>query len=185
MLHTRFLATATATATLATSLVLSACGPSPKAAESGLPATMDSIANIAKDSAANPEQPSANQGTGCFHMHKNGDVVTFSIQQEDGYLQGRMSHAFAGKDKSSGSVKGNMSGDTLIADYVFDAEGRKSVREVALLRIDDTWVEGFGPAEERNGKMVFISRRGLSFKNGLVLAREDCETMQAEHPAGN
>lgn len=52
---------------------------------------------------------------------------------------------------------------TLIADYTFWSEGRKSVREVAFLATDDGLVEGYGPVQEHSGNMRLIPGQPLTF----------------------
>ena len=66
-----------------------------------------------------------------------------------------------------------MYGDTLLAEYIFKSEGITSIREVAFLKQDDSFVEGYGDVEEQYGKMVFKNRSALSF-TGKVLHKVDC-----------
>jgi hypothetical protein len=70
--------------------------------------------------------------------------------------------------------RGTMHGDTLLADYTFQSEGRQSVREVAFLRRDIGFVEGYGPVTEQQGKTVFKLPRTLHFDAKYMLLPVAC-----------
>ncbi len=68
-----------------------------------------------------------------------------------------------------------MKGDTIIAEYIFNSEGRSSIREIVLLRKDGKLYEGYGDVEERKGKMVFKDRSKLLFGDAIVFSKTDCQ----------
>ncbi|MDA6070600.1 hypothetical protein NJT12_13310 [Flavobacterium sp. AC] len=89
-------------------------------------------------------------------------------------VNGKLSYNIAGKDKNEGTLIGNMKGDTLIADYTFMSEGVSSVREVAFLKQEGTFVEGYGDVAEANGKVSFKNKKLLKFDQKNVLTKVDC-----------
>ncbi len=92
----------------------------------------------------------------------------------DNVVTGRLEYRLFEKDSNSGTIKGVIRGDTLFADYSFISEAKGSVREVAFLRTNDKWVEGFGDMKENNGKMIFTGKSSLQFNGNIVLTEVPC-----------
>jgi len=67
-----------------------------------------------------------------------------------------------------------MNGDTLIAEYTFMSEGINSVREVAFLKKDQNYVEGYGEMEEKDGKTIFKNTAGIRFDTKATLVSVAC-----------
>lgn len=99
-----------------------------------------------------------------MHLQISGDNIV-----------GDLNYKFFEKDKNSGTIKGNMKGDTLIAEYKFMSEGTESVREIAFLKKENDFVEGYGDMEDVNGKMTFKNKKGLKFSNTLILKNVQCK----------
>lgn len=89
-------------------------------------------------------------------------------------VNGKLSYNILGKDKNEGTLIGNIYGDTLIADYTFNSEGVSSIREVAFLQKDGTYIEGYGDVAEANGKVSFKDRKKLKFDVKNTLTKVDC-----------
>jgi len=85
-----------------------------------------------------------------------------------------MNYCIAGKDKNTGTLQGQVRGDTIFADYTFWSEGKQSVRQVAYLKKDNSLLEGYGDAQEQGGKMVFKNTGALNFGKGVVLQKVNC-----------
>ena len=111
----------------------------------------------------------------CFSYLKNNDKVLMNITITDDLVVGDLFYKYAGKDKNTGKIKGQMHGDTLFADYTFMSEGINSVREVAFLKKDNAWNEGYGNVEEQNGKTVFKKNSVLKFETAKPLIKTECE----------
>lgn len=79
------------------------------------------------------------------------------------------------KDANKGTLSGEMKGDTLIADYTFDSEGLRSVRELVLLKKDGKFYEGYGPVKEEKGKVIFEHRGSLKFDHNVVFSPIPCK----------
>lgn len=122
---------------------------------------------------AEVKEPSGDQ---CYTSRTNNSVVEMSINVNSHQeVNGKLSYNIAGKDKNEGSLIGNMKGDTLIADYTFMSEGVSSVREVAFLQKDGTFIEGYGDVVETNGKFSFKDKKQLKFDLKNVLTKVDCK----------
>ncbi|MDQ2862476.1 MAG: hypothetical protein M3R50_02290, partial [Bacteroidota bacterium] len=65
--------------------------------------------------------------------------------------------------------------DVLIADYTFFSEGTKSVREVAFKKDGENFIEGYGDAEDKDGKMIFKNAASLAFSSSVILKPFDCD----------
>lgn len=139
--------------------------------------TQDNASAINTDSTNNTDSlvaASAQPAPSCYQYINNKDTVLLSISGEAVTVTGILSYNYYEKDKSSGDLQGNMYGDTLIADYTFQSEGTTSVREVAFLKKDSSFVEGYGDVEEKDGKMVFKNRSTIQF-TGKPLKVAECK----------
>lgn len=117
-------------------------------------------------------------GEKCFAYYKNRDSVFLSIQFKGSGVTGTMLYSIYEKDRNNGTFKGELHGDTLLGDYIFQSEGTQSSREVAFLLKGNTLTEGFGPVTESNGGMRFSDTAGLQF-SGFVLGEVPCSDTSA------
>jgi hypothetical protein len=109
----------------------------------------------------------------CYTYQVNRDTVYLRLDIDGTKARGDLRYMLFEKDRNNGTINGEMKGDTLFAEYTFNAEGTKSVREVAFLKKGDRFVEGYGDVEEKNGQMVFKDRSRISFGT-MVLAKTEC-----------
>lgn len=117
-----------------------------------------------------------NEPTTCYSYTKDNNNVQMQITIVDNLVSGYLLFEYYQKDKNSGIIKGEMKGDTLYAEYSFISEGVNSVKEVAFLKKEDEWTEGFGDIEEQSGKMVFKNKATLKFENNIPLTKTECNT---------
>jgi len=101
------------------------------------------------------------------------DSIHLEITIVNTGVTGKLFYRIDGKDTNSGTLSGDLRGDTIIADYTFNSEGTSSVRQVAFLKNGDQLIEGFGPFEEIEGKIRFRSLSDLHF-TGIVLSKITC-----------
>ena len=136
----------------------------------------DLVKNNTDDTIKNYNQRTdpAESKSSCYESANGNDTVFLSIFSESKVITGSLLYNYYQKDKNRGTIRGRMHGDTLIADYVFMSEGKASVRQVAFLKQDNSFIEGYGDATEENGKMVFKNRTMLNF-TGRPLVAVDCE----------
>lgn len=117
--------------------------------------------------------PSANQQF-CYTYIKDRDTAKITMMSAGEITTGELSYSLYEKDKNNGVFEGELHGDTLIAEYTFNAEGKESVRQVAFLKKGDQLLEGYGDAEEKNGKMMFKNTAALKFGQGIVFRKTTC-----------
>ncbi|PWS26761.1 hypothetical protein DHW03_12070 [Pedobacter yonginense] len=129
--------------------------------------TTDSTMTTSVDHAKNADQ--------CFEYIKNRDTANLKLVEVNDSISGDLSYNFYEKDKNNGTISGIVKGDTLIADYTFNSEGSKSVRQVVWLKKDGKLLEGFGDIEETDGKMRFKNISQLSFTNALQFNPVECK----------
>lgn len=111
----------------------------------------------------------------CYQFINNRDTVTLNTVNENGSISGFLSYSYFEKDKSSGPISGKMEGDLLVADYMFESEGTKSVRQVAFKKSGDTFLEGYGDLEERDGKTYLKNTDSLDFSHSNPLKKVKCK----------
>ena len=112
--------------------------------------------------------------TGCYAFEQNNSRVIAQLEVVEDSVQGRLRYDFYEKDDNEGEFAGTMRGDTLLGVYTFYSEGQKSQREVAFLRQGDSLVEGYGNAQPKDGVQRFDAVDELSFGQGVVLTKTEC-----------
>lgn len=134
----------------------------------------DSTSITSTDTTLVPTVPIEQKITECYTYINKRDTATLTINTENEELTGKLAYNLFEKDKNTGTIAGEMKGDTIIAEYTFNSEGMRSIREIVLLRKDGKLYEGYGEATERNGKMLFADRSKLRFGDAIVFSKSDC-----------
>lgn len=109
----------------------------------------------------------------CYAWFSNKDTIYLSVFQNGNLANGKLDYLFFEKDSNRGTYKGEFRGDTLIAEYEFNSEGTKSIRQVAFIKKENGMIEGYGEYEEKEGKMVFKNTSSLIFGT-TALNKVDC-----------
>lgn len=123
-----------------------------------------------------PETPTEiNSVRECFQYIANNDTVSLMLDIVDNKVTGTLMYKLYEKDKSQGTILGEIKGDTVMADYTFSAEGITSTSEVVFLKRNSQLVQGFGETTTSEGKEKFKNRQKLSFDDSLVLGSITCE----------
>lgn len=110
----------------------------------------------------------------CYSYVTPKDTVYLHVSRKNRSITGDLTYKLYEKDSNQGSLDGRIKGDTLVAEYTFNSEGRSSVREVIFLKKGDTYIEGFGPVNDKEGKTVFQDHKNITFINGITLSKTDC-----------
>ena len=110
----------------------------------------------------------------CYTYTKNKDTASLSLISTGPIVTGELSYRLFEKDSNAGVLKGEMRGDTLVADYTFNSEGTQSIRQIAFLKKDDKLLEGFGDVVEKDGKTVFKSLSTLQFGSSIEFVKINC-----------
>ena len=138
-------------------------------------------ANNTKDTSSGMSDTSTNSSmvetTNCYGYRSAKDTVLLTLTTDGSAVSGKLIYAYAEKDKNTGTISGIMKGDTLFADYTFMSEGQSSVRQVAFLKHNDGFVEGYGNSKMEDGKMVFENLSALKFSNTMALKKEPCSPL--------
>jgi hypothetical protein len=111
----------------------------------------------------------------CYQYIKNRDTATLSLKTEDNKVTGTLGYNLYEKDKNAGSIAGIVKGDTIIANYTFQSEGKTSIREVAFLKKGDQLAEGFGDVQEVKGETKFKDLSKLKFDGSMTFDKIDCK----------
>ena len=123
---------------------------------------------------ATQEPTAATTGPQCYAHLTATDTIRLTLQTTQPTVTGQLTYHYYEMDRNQGTISGTMHGDTLLADYTFQSEGTTSVRQVAFLRRDIGFIEGFGPVAERGGKVVFEKLGALQYDAKYTLLPVAC-----------
>lgn len=135
----------------------------------------DTSGMIALDTTFTPANPVPENSSNCYLYAANKDTASLKLQIKGEELTGELNYNIFEKDVNKGTIAGEMKGDTIIADYTYDSEGLRSVRQVVFLKKEGKLYEGYGEMEERNGKFSFVNRAKLKFDNHITFNPIDCK----------
>ncbi len=152
-------------------LILASCNNPEKEATSTQTTTVENTEVKVEDT-----EPVTAPVTGetCYGSKTGNSSVEMSLNVNGNMVTGNLNYLPEAKDKNMGTLKGKMMGDTLLADYTFMSEGVESVREVIFLKSGDGYKEGYGPAKDQNGKMIFEDLKKIDFSQSVPLVKVDC-----------
>lgn len=136
--------------------------------------TSNNSNQTANDSAAVDTTITNSSQQSCYAYIKDRDTAKLTMINSGTIATGKLSYNLYEKDKNNGVLEGELRGDTLVADYTFNSEGKKSVRQVVFLKKGDQLIEGFGDVQETNGKMVFKNMANVKFGEGMVFNKVEC-----------
>lgn len=125
------------------------------------------------DTSTTPEMTTMQPTVACYAGNKGRDSFYLKIEKFPNVVVGSLTYDFYEKDRNKGDIDGKLNGDTLVADYRFMSEGKESTRQVAFLIKDNTATEGYGPMNEKDGKMVFKNLPEVKF-SGIKLKKVPC-----------
>lgn len=150
-------------AIIATGLFASCQGGTAKKTQAKIDSTIVSGAETVHDSSY------------CYQSINKRDTATLSFKQDGNTISGSLGYNLYEKDKDAGTITGLVKGDTILADYTFQSEGKSSVREVVWLKKGETLVEGFGDVQDVNGKTTFKDINKLTFGDAMVFTKTTCK----------
>lgn len=118
--------------------------------------------------AAKPEEPK----TTCYSFEANNNSVSLQMETIGNEVSGSMVYSLAEKDKNTGTFKGTINNNIIIADYIFQSEGVESTRQIAFEIKGDQLIEGYGDMNEDGTKFKDASQ--LKFNSTMPLSKVDC-----------
>ena len=113
--------------------------------------------------------------TDCYQYAHQHDTINLKMINDNGIVTGTLIYNLYEKDKNTGTVKGRMNDNVLIADYSFMSEGMVSTREVAFKKEGNFLVEGYGPVIEKDNKMLFKNKDSLIYNYSIKLTGINCK----------
>ncbi len=125
-----------------------------------------------KELGTNVPAPKSEQS--CYAYIKEKDTAQLILITTGVVATGELNYKWFEKDKSTGHIAGEMRGDTLIANYTFNSEGKQSVRQVAFLKKGNQFLEGFGEIQEKEGKMQFKDLKKIDYEKAIVFEKIAC-----------
>ena len=112
----------------------------------------------------------------CYAMITGKDKVLLHITITENKVTGDLVYSFFEKDKNTGTINGEMKGDTLFADYKFMSEGKESNRQVVFLKNGSEYREGYGKINVTTGQPDFTDKAAIKFEGNVILKKTSCNT---------
>jgi hypothetical protein len=112
--------------------------------------------------------------TNCYIYSTKNDTVSLKVIRDGENVTGTLIYNFWERDKNTGSIKGKMKDNVLIADYTFMSEGMQSVRQVAFKLEGKNFMEGYGDVL-LNDSANFQNVNSLEFMPATKLTETDCK----------
>lgn len=108
----------------------------------------------------------------CYVYHANGSSVELQFERKGNEIFGTLTYALAEKDKNTGTIKGKLENDILLAEYTFQSEGIESTRQVIFKFKDKQFIEGYG--EITADGTHFKDPAKVTFTSTMPLSKADC-----------
>jgi hypothetical protein len=90
-------------------------------------------------------------------------------------VSGTLEYSLDGKDRNRGTIQGVIRDELLVADYTFFSEGIRSVRQVAFLKKDSFYVEGYGEIDTSENRHRFRNTDSLWYNDSIRLLKTECQ----------
>ncbi len=112
-------------------------------------------------------QPPLSQS--CYSYVLKGDTIILNLTRKGDAVTGTLLYHLNGKDRNTGTLKGLMKDDILLANYSFMSEGIRSVRQVAFKFKDQSAVEGFKEGGLGDTTAYISDINAVNFNNSMTL----------------
>ena len=106
---------------------------------------------------------------GLYSYQGNRSSIIFEITETEDQVFGKLIYSIAEKDKNSGMFSGQLIGNKIIGDYVFQSEGKESTRQVAFALKDKQLIEGYGLMNERGD--AFMDTSKIDYSSNMPLSK--------------
>ena len=111
---------------------------------------------------------------GCYVYNTNRSTISLQVTKLEDSVSGILLYALAEKDKNTGRFTGTLNNNILLANYTFESEGKKSMRQIAFKVKNDTLIEGYGETTIQGNTRVFEDTSALEFTSSFPLVKRDC-----------
>lgn len=119
------------------------------------------------------EQISPN-ASGCYFSLLKKDTAKLQLTIDGSQVNGSLDYIRFQKDSNRGSISGKVIDSLIVADYTFQSEGLKSVRQVVFKIKGDKLIEGFGDIEMKGDTARFKDIFSLKFLSAQPFNKIDC-----------
>ena len=134
-----------------------------------------------QDTSSARSATAANNWTGCYWRIVQRDTFVLHLQQNNGNISGRLTFNNFQKDKSAGTVYGNIDGDIVRLWYSFSSEGMNSIMEVYFKKQGDGLVRGLGDVAVKGDTSYFPNREHISYSNDQRFTRVNCSEVPGKY----
>jgi hypothetical protein len=111
----------------------------------------------------------------CFAQRNGENVRLIKISLYQGSINGTIQNYLPGREVNEGMFSGSMEGDTLFMRYLFQYQGKDTMKQVAFLLQGDAILEGEAPVVDNGFGDLILDREFLSFNPALKLIRANCK----------
>lgn len=111
----------------------------------------------------------------CYSYTNGKDTAMLTLLTTGKASTGELAYHWFEKDRNTGTIQGEMYGDTLVASYTFNSEGQQSVRQVVFLKKGNQLLEGTGEVTDSNGEVKFKDLSKLDFGKSVVFEKVACK----------
>ncbi|WP_111307426.1 hypothetical protein [Confluentibacter sediminis] len=116
--------------------------------------------------------PSPFLEVGCYAYKGHNNSIELKITEMNDMVAGYLNYHLAEKDANTGTFRGIVDDDVLLAEYTFQSEGTTSKREVIFKVINDELIEGYGEMDAEGTH--FRNTDHVSFSSTMPLTKTDC-----------
>ena len=112
--------------------------------------------------------------SGCFSQVAQKDTAVLQVENNKGNITGVLTYTYYQKDRNDGTLKGEQSGDTIKAWYLFKSEGTMSVRQVSWkINGNELW-PAVGEMVQKNDTTVFAQPDKLRYDSTHPFKKVAC-----------
>lgn len=117
----------------------------------------------------------AAKSASCYILENLKDTILLKMIIDKNQVSGDLLYHYFEKDRNTGTIEGEMKGDTLFATYTFMSEGKESKREVVFLKKGDELMEGYADINPATGEPDFSNHSAIKFDEKFILQKSDCQ----------
>ncbi len=118
------------------------------------------------------EKPSS---TNCYLYAVAADTVSLKVSHVGDSVSGYLVYNYKEKDKNTGTIRGRVKDNILLAEYTYLSEGVQSCRQVAFKLKGDSFFEGYGESYNKKDRAFFKYPDSLNYDNSFKLRKIDCQ----------
>ncbi len=105
--------------------------------------------------------------TGCYEYNVGQDTIRLTLKINGNKVSGDLYYDMYEKDKSRGTLDGNLKDSVIESNYSFNSEGMDSESEVFFKFKNDSLYMGEGAQGYKDGKGVFLDKSKIGFKSAF------------------